>query len=661
MKKHLLFIFLLTRFFVLLGYDYQTAYSHRTIYFESTNGQIETMKIDSIHISDTDSILFPIKNIQRIENFCHVPFGSGWLGSKIIVKKDWNYFFNNENDTIKIKTSAQLNEKFSFVQNNHLTIIATVIKCDTLSFLGIIDSVKTYQLTVYDKTMSVLPHILDKSEICISKNYGIINSFNLLYLGDFLHIDFIYMDHYKLVGMTSPNLGVQNLKWFEVFDFQSGDELHIITASLPGLPPIVGNISKEQTILKYLERKDFNDSIQYRLEITDFKDLIYSKYQTQYTIVPNKHFDIEPSIPYFDSHQGLMTNIQIKDIKSFPPYPILNGVDSCWSPILADGCFPSYGYYRGLGGPYYWCKGFQWEEESRQLVYYKKGNSEWGTPLKIYPKYFDKNNVWTFHNWSMFYIDQNSNDQNYIDGDIEMNGKTYKKVNNLHFDKYGINTGGFGFIREENGKLYGVNSRVNNSEEFLMYDFTLDVGDTLKIKYLYGTEVKDVTITKIDTLEFLNGEKSRAFYTSHGLAYAEGIGSLYMGLFAPFLPIMTCGCNSELTCYKEGDVQLYINPSFCVNNINDCCDVRKAKVDQIKQINFSISPNPAKDILKITLNEPIYESVSATIVNSLGKTVLVQNIENQQQTISIKDLPNGIYLLQIEKRNARESVKFIKQ
>jgi hypothetical protein len=37
---------------------------------------------------------------------------------------------------------------------------------------------------------------------------------------------------------------------------------------------------------------------------------------------------------------------------------------------------------KGLGGPYYECE-YMSAEEFRELVYYKKGNTVWGTPLEV--------------------------------------------------------------------------------------------------------------------------------------------------------------------------------------------------------------------------------------------------------------------------------------
>ena len=58
--------------------------------------------------------------------------------------------------------------------------------------------------------------------------------------------------------------------------------------------------------------------------------------------------------------------------------------DSCWTQIIADGCLPIYSYYKGFGGPYYSCESnMDFTSESRELVYYKKGDKTWGRPLIV--------------------------------------------------------------------------------------------------------------------------------------------------------------------------------------------------------------------------------------------------------------------------------------
>jgi hypothetical protein len=56
--------------------------------------------------------------------------------------------------------------------------------------------------------------------------------------------------------------------------------------------------------------------------------------------------------------------------------------NDCWGfSFVIDGCLSDYTYFKGLGGPYHACN--MWGNVKRELVYYKKGDEEWGTPLVI--------------------------------------------------------------------------------------------------------------------------------------------------------------------------------------------------------------------------------------------------------------------------------------
>ena len=52
--------------------------------------------------------------------------------------------------------------------------------------------------------------------------------------------------------------------------------------------------------------------------------------------------------------------------------------------ITIDGCLSEDTYVKGLGGPYYSCDNpFSLGSAERKLVYYKKGETEWGIPLTV--------------------------------------------------------------------------------------------------------------------------------------------------------------------------------------------------------------------------------------------------------------------------------------
>ncbi len=73
------------------------------------------------------------------------------------------------------------------------------------------------------------------------------------------------------------------------------------------------------------------------------------------------------------------------------------------------------------------------------------------------------------------------------------------------------------------------------------------------------------------------------------------------------------------------------------------------------QINWNIHPNPTKN--EITINGLITEDTKITLVNNLGKTVQVLEINKtglQTQIMNLSNLSNGVYFIKIS--NAKESI-----
>ena len=80
--------------------------------------------------------------------------------------------------------------------------------------------------------------------------------------------------------------------------------------------------------------------------------------------------------------------------------------------------------------------------------------------------------------------------------------------------------------------------------------------------------------------------------------------------------------------------------------------------EKIKSNNFFITPNPTSATLSITSSVD-YDGIK--IINSIGQTVLIQ--ENKHEPISVSDLSNGIYFIQLldKKGNLLKTEKFIKE
>jgi hypothetical protein len=79
-------------------------------------------------------------------------------------------------------------------------------------------------------------------------------------------------------------------------------------------------------------------------------------------------------------------------------------------------------------------------------------------------------------------------------------------------------------------------------------------------------------------------------------------------------------------------------------------------VTELISSNFSIYPNPAKDVLRINTNQSIEE---ITIYNVSG--ALVKTIINSTSSINISDLNKGMYLLFVKTADGIKQTRFIKE
>ncbi|MDP2175638.1 MAG: choice-of-anchor D domain-containing protein [Bacteroidota bacterium] len=75
------------------------------------------------------------------------------------------------------------------------------------------------------------------------------------------------------------------------------------------------------------------------------------------------------------------------------------------------------------------------------------------------------------------------------------------------------------------------------------------------------------------------------------------------------------------------------------------------------QDEIKVYPNPVSNLLNIELNS---ETAQLSIMDFMGKTIL-NDIVNQNATIDVSELANGIYTIHIKTKTATRSVKLIKQ
>ncbi|PLX09875.1 MAG: hypothetical protein C0596_00920 [Marinilabiliales bacterium] len=333
-------------------------------------------------------------NIRQVSEDCVDILSPSWHGDRVIIKDNGdNLFFNKNNDTITIKTSALLDEDWqAYVLEDSLIVYAAVYNVDTLTFLGINDSVKYLSFNVFDENMIDIEHPLESKQLILSKNYGLVETVSFYHfpysntISDYHTYD-IAFDQMVIIGMNKPDLGVTNLTKREVFDFQPGDELHI---TYENSFCTYSNI--QDIIYIYLERNDSGDSIYYDVKRTMFQQIFngedYNTYfiddTIQEIIAIDTSFNKLPDQAVSDGSIAY-TNFMVNAARPLKSYNLqyaglIVGESDCWELIFWDGCESTGDYFKGLGGPYYQCT-YGTEVKKRRLQYYNIGDDEWGNPI----------------------------------------------------------------------------------------------------------------------------------------------------------------------------------------------------------------------------------------------------------------------------------------
>ena len=681
-----------------LTYDFQTVYSNRVTLFENSEKQIKALRIDSVK-TDIDSVFYPFATIQEVSENCFSPYKASWIGEKVVVKPDGtNLFFNRDGDTITLKTRARLNETWiAFQRADNFRVKATMQSVGMENFLGLTDSVKTITLTVTDQNENTLEHPLNNLKLRISKNYGFVETLNFYLFPDIEILGTTErLENLFLAGLTNPEVGVQNLTWFEVNDFQPGDELHILK-DISSWDEWNGNkigfsiITK--SILKYLKRYDYMDSIVYLVSenqsiqtIETHTDTItYNCDTTILVIKPDPQFDKLPGEPIIDEWKEvtnyLMENTDVLS-KLYPGvYESIHHVkDSCWAMAVVDGCFKYETYFKGFGGPYYTCSNCcSSGGEKRKLVYYKKGETEWGEKLVITdvpepndnnPEFAPIGAEWHYSQFVGFDPPQGAN---YVKHtcfkDSTIDGKLVKVIQKTKFTREGQFELGFEYLHQNGDTI----SYWKNGEFHELYNFSLEEGDSMLIysdtsNYMscdtshYGwiniDSVFSVTINNQKLKGYFASHKEGSYWGFDGFPIIEKIGStLYL------LP-GDVGC--VVDAIGIGPLRCYSDPEFGIyHNGKEPCDTLTTFPIYAPVINsnhqFNFFPNPAASFVTISnpSNIPIKKIELTDFSGRVVQTWKMQEVV--ENTLNIQHIPPGIYLLKAVTEKGIKTGKLVVQ
>jgi hypothetical protein len=228
-------------------------------------------------------------------------------------------------------------------------------------------------------------------------------------------------------------------------------------------------------------------------------------------------------------------------------------------------------------------------------------------------------------------------------------------INSINYFRLMRNVNGpyYGAMRNDSGKVFIIPKDSLN--EYIVYDFTANVGDTIFNVYedggfytFYGGVV-DVVVQTVSTIDLGDGITRKTIQTTNGPVWIEGMGST-KGLFAEDRDNVS-NYGADLSCFSVNNTTLF--PTYA----NAVCEmgVGLSSIDQSS--NVHVYPNPTSaffvietkhEIKQFYVYDPLLRKIDIPI--EFNKNKLILNTEG---------LTNGHYFVEILTANERFMQKMI--
>jgi hypothetical protein len=391
MNKLLLILILIILSFTGFGQDYQNICSPGITLYRNPSNSFGAFRQDSvIPAGSNDTIYISYRAIRSGSNpNCFDTTGGSVLGRKVYRKGNgWFWFFNRFNDTVKVNTQAVLNQTWRFCPlpaNAYIQAQVTGIITD--SVLGMTDDIKIISFQAKDASNNNISHPLNQKFIKLSRNYGLSRMLDVFSIPN----DTTFL---TLAGKTNPLVGVQNLTWKEIYNFNVGDEFHY-----------TGSATDQgwRDINKIMGRTDYgNDSVVYTIEecqqhytasppyyytVHDTVTAVYSYNPSSGWWIPKMPGEFHSDYTWADGYWFEEHSFPGRRLKGYSEgaYFKYSYYDTCWQQNIGyQMVSSSWSYTEGLGLTSQHYQDFDppySQHMDQSLVYYKKGSETWGTPI----------------------------------------------------------------------------------------------------------------------------------------------------------------------------------------------------------------------------------------------------------------------------------------
>jgi len=252
-----------------------------------------------------------------------------------------------------------------------------------------------------------------------------------------------------------------------------------------------------------------------------------------------------------------------------------------------------------------------------------------------------ENNTWNVLSVAGFIFDTTYSTITYkLTGDTIINAKTYKKLYASE-EEQAVNWSLWGFMREDTDKKVWIRWH-SDDEEFLAYDFSIDVGDSVLVgidnpEYLRVDSITEVVINQSQRKKFwLSAINLPTFYNE---IWIEGIGSSKGICWSG--SVLVVGGWYRLLCMHENETLIYSNPNY-----ESCYLI--TEINEIENPSLKIFPNPATTQTSLQLPEnTALSQIQLALYNSSGRLLYKTKPISHFHKIDVAHLPKGLHLVRV--------------
>lgn len=261
----------------------------------------------------------------------------------------------------------------------------------------------------------------------------------------------------------------------------------------------------------------------------------------------------------------------------------------------------------------------------------------------------DQDNRWSVvtTNWDLYLTEIFA-----YTGDTVIHNQSYQKICSTYDSSFSSGWMYSGAIRGEADQIYAIFPYMEN--EGLLYDFSIETGDTIYIINAWCFEPFPIVCESIDSVEINGSFRKKFTFENQYSQWIEGVGSLE----GPLNTGMT-NCIFDVFCTLlcfHVDNNLSYPP-----DANSCYLTNVGVTSKPLTDHFRIYPNPGPGFINIDfLNQGNFGLADVEIYNALGNLIYETNLSTEiRKQIDIHNQPDGLYLIRINIGNTVISRKIL--